>query len=209
MAKRFFDIVFSLLAIAFASPLMFGAALAIALSSPGPILYRARRAGLGGIPFTMHKFRTMHHNRPSAGPVITSVNDPRTFAVGRMLRKFKIDELPQLFDVLRGEMSIVGPRPEDPAIVERYYTPEHRRTLNVKPGITSAGAIWGYRNEAAITSFGGAEEEYAAKVLGPKLAIEQAYLDSRPTLLSDLGIITRTLAQIVSNALSRDAPRAG
>src|SRR5260370_33124650 len=110
------DLILSSVALICLSPLFLLVAAGIRLSSPGPILYRAKRVGIGGRIFTMYKFRTMHVNRGSAGSCITAQNDSRVFAFGSWLRYLKIDELPQLVNILRGEMSIVGPPPEDPKI---------------------------------------------------------------------------------------------
>src|ERR671923_1545938 len=123
MAKRLIDIVLAGVGLALAAPVLALAALGIRLSSPGPVFYRARRAGRAGSCFTMYKLRTMHQRRPGQASRITGQDDPRVFPLGALLRRTKIDELPQLFNVLRGDMSIVGPRPEDPAIVARHYTP--------------------------------------------------------------------------------------
>src|SRR6266446_6003127 len=143
MAKRLFDICVAAAALIVGAPLLGLAALGIRLASRGPILYRATRIGLRGRRFTMYKLRTMHVAR-AAGPLITGTDDPRVFAWGRLLRHTKIDELPQLWNVLRGDMAIVGPRPEDPAIVERYYSAADFGTLNVRPGLASPGSLFHY-----------------------------------------------------------------
>lgn len=137
MLKRIFDCLFAASVLVITAPVVLLSMLAVKLTSPGPVLYRARRAGLGGKPFSMLKIRTMHQNADTVGPKITAEHDVRTFRVGRLLRKLKIDELPQFWNVLRGDMSVVGPRPEDWDIVERHYTAEQRRTLEVRPGIFS------------------------------------------------------------------------
>ncbi len=134
-AKRALDIAISAIALMFVSPVLAVAALAIEMSSPGPALFRQRRVGLNGRQFDMYKFRTMHVESPKYAQSPIHGSDPRITGVGRVLRHLCIDELPQLVNVLRGEMSLVGPRPEMPFIVERYE-PEHRRRLAVKPGIT-------------------------------------------------------------------------
>src|SRR5437763_11728518 len=116
MVKRLLDVVLSGVGLALVAPVLAIAALGIRLASPGPVLYRARRVGRAGAPFTMYKLRTMHQRRPGRASRITGQDDPRVFPLGALLRRTKIDELPQLFNVLRGDMSIVGPRPEDPDI---------------------------------------------------------------------------------------------
>jgi lipopolysaccharide/colanic/teichoic acid biosynthesis glycosyltransferase len=135
--KRLLDIVLSIVALVVAGPIILLGALAVKLTSPGPAFYRARRAGLGGRPFFMYKLRSMRIGADTADRKITDENDDRTTTVGRILRKCKIDELPQFWNVLRGDMSIVGPRPEDLDIVAHHYTPTMRRALDVRPGIAS------------------------------------------------------------------------
>ncbi len=141
MIKRLFDIVFASLGLLISFPVVAIAACGIRLSSPGPIFYLAPRVGRHGKPFVMYKLRTMRHRRHDSGSRITGVDDNRIFALGRWLRDWKLDELPQLLNVIRGEMSIVGPRPEDPEMVRLYYTAEHRQTLGVRPGLAAALAL--------------------------------------------------------------------
>jgi lipopolysaccharide/colanic/teichoic acid biosynthesis glycosyltransferase len=129
MLKRTFDLFISFLVILIALPLWLAVAVAIKLDSPGPVFYRGPRVGKDGKPFHIYKFRTMVVDAPQRGPGITQGNDPRITRVGRFLRKLKIDEMPQLINILKGEMSIVGPRPEDPRYVA-HYTPEQRRVVN-------------------------------------------------------------------------------
>ena len=144
MVKRLFDIVASLTALVVLSPALLIVAAGIRLLDGGPIFFLARRVGLNGELFTMHKFRTMRTEQGIAASIISSSGDRRVFPFGKFLRRSKIDELPQLYDVLRGKMSIVGPRPEDPAIVRDHYAPEHMETLKVRPGLASPGSIYNY-----------------------------------------------------------------
>src|SRR6266700_5724766 len=127
--KRVLDVVLSLIALVVLSPILSLAALGVWLSDRTPILYRARLTGRNGRPFTMYKLRTMRVNHGAFRSVITADQDPRVFPFGAWLRRAKVDELPQLLNIVRGEMSIVGPRPEHPRIVQQYYAPEHRRLL--------------------------------------------------------------------------------
>src|SRR2546428_11072961 len=143
MVKRPLDVALGLVGLALAARLRAAAAIGIRLWSPGPVLSRARRVGRNGAGFTMYKLRTMHQ-REGAASAIAGRNDPRVFPFGAWLRRTKIDELPQLFNVLRGDMSLVGPRPEDPAIVLRHYAPVHRETLAVRPGRASPGSTYTY-----------------------------------------------------------------
>jgi len=144
MIKRAFDIVVASILLLFTSSLILLSAIAIKLTSPGPIFYLAERAGLRGERFLMYKLRTMHVGRDSVDQRVTEENDARITKVGAILRKCKLDELPQLWNVLIGEMSIVGPRPEDWEIVQTCYTPEQMRTLDVRPGIASYAEVRWY-----------------------------------------------------------------
>src|SRR2546422_763278 len=139
MAKRLIEVVLAALAAIVAAPLVALAAVGIRLSSAGPVLYRAERVGRDRRPFIMFKLRTMHLRRRSDSSRITGARDPRVFPFGAWLRAVKVDELPQLWNVLRGEMALVGPRPEDPAIVARHYDALGRETLTVRPGLPRPG----------------------------------------------------------------------
>jgi lipopolysaccharide/colanic/teichoic acid biosynthesis glycosyltransferase len=142
--KRALDVTAAACGLLLTGPLILLGALAVKLTSPGPAFYRARRAGRGGRPFPMFKLRTMRVGSDTADRKITAAEDDRVTPVGRVLRRFKIDELPQLWNVLRGDMAVVGPRPEDWDIVRQYYTAEQRRTLDVKPGIASPADVRWY-----------------------------------------------------------------
>jgi lipopolysaccharide/colanic/teichoic acid biosynthesis glycosyltransferase len=144
MIKHLFDIVCASGALLVTWPLILIGALAVKFTSPGPAFYRAKRAGLGGKPFDMLKLRTMRVDTDTPDRRVTAERDDRITPVGALLRKFKIDELPQFWNVLRGDMSIVGPRPEDWDIVQQYYTPEQRRTLEVRPGIAALADVRWY-----------------------------------------------------------------
>lgn len=206
--KRGFDIALAVLALVLTSPVLAMAAIGIKLTSPGPILYRAKRAGLHGAPFEMLKFRSMHvgSDRSSA---ITAPGDRRVFGFGALLRKLKIDELPQFWNILTGDISVVGPRPEDPAIVARDYTDWMRETLDVRPGITGPGSVYGYIYGDALLDPADPEGSYARALLPPKLALERAYLD-RASLRGDFGYIALTAWAICAHLLGRPVglPRA-
>ena len=143
--KRLFDIFFSLLTLIVMSPILLIIAITIKLTSAGPIFYCSKRVGEKGKLFDLIKFRSMVVDAPQKGPNITRNGDNRITNIGKILRKYKLDELPQFFNVLKGDMSIVGPRPEVPAYVARY-SPEQLQVLCVKPGITSPASIK-YRDE--------------------------------------------------------------
>lgn len=137
LSKRLFDIAVSASVLLLFAPLILIGALLVKLTSPGPAFYKAKRAGLGGKPFYMLKIRSMYVNSDTVDRRITEKHDNRITPVGAILRKLKIDELPQFWNVLTGDMSIIGPRPEDWDLVENYYTPEQRLTLEIVPGLAS------------------------------------------------------------------------
>ena len=197
--KRAFDTIVSLLVITIALPLWLVVAIAIKLDSPGPVFYRGQRVGKDGKLFAIYKFRTMVVDAPNRGPGITHGADPRITRVGRFLRKLKIDEMPQLINVLKGEMSIVGPRPEDPRYVA-HYTPEQRRVLSVRPGMASPAFIK-YRHEEDLLAVAGDDLErvYLTQVLPDKLRMDMAYIDTQ-SFLGDLAILVRAAISLFTTA---------
>jgi lipopolysaccharide/colanic/teichoic acid biosynthesis glycosyltransferase len=190
---RWLDVSVSLLGLILLSPVLLLAALVVKCSSPGPVLYRARRVGKDGRLFDLYKFRSMVADADECGPKITGSGDPRVTRIGRILRRTKIDELPQLFNTLTGDMSLVGPRPEDPGYV-RSYSPEQRQVLRVKPGITSAATVL-HRHEEQMLVGSDWEEKYRTEILPAKLRIELDYL-SRRTLSQDLLILAQTVSAL-------------
>ena len=195
--KRLSDLMFAGVLLLLALPLMLFAIIGIKLNSTGPVLYYALRVGVDGNTFKMFKFRSMHEtNSENRGAVITAHDDKRVFWFGGFLRKTKIDELPQLLNVLIGNMSIVGPRPEDPKIVELYYANWMKMTLSVRPGVTSPGAIFYYAKCEDLIDKDDPEGSYATLVLPLKMAVERAYLE-RATWLSDLVCIAHTALAIL------------
>ena len=201
VAKRSLDIVLSAAALIVLLPVLLAAAVAVRLSSEGPVFYRAKRVGVGGRPFTMLKFRTMHVNH--GGHVITAQNDPRVFPVGAVLRKTKIDELPQLLNVLVGQMSIVGPRPEDPKIVDEHYTDLQRETLNVRPGLSSPGSLYYYAHGEQLLNTDDPERAYVERLLSVKLALDLVYV-REASLAYDVNVILRTIVVLVQIVLGKD-----
>jgi lipopolysaccharide/colanic/teichoic acid biosynthesis glycosyltransferase len=201
MVKRTLDILMATAGLILAAPVIAPAMLAIKLASPGPALFRAERMGRDGRPFRMVKLRTMHV-RCEADSEITAPGDARIFAFGRVLRLTKIDELPQLWNVLKGDMSLVGPRPEAVAIVERDYHGWMLDTLKVRPGITSPGAIFGYTHGDALLDPADPEGSYARDQLPAKLAIELAYIE-RANIVRDIAVMLRTVSTIVQIAAGR------
>ncbi len=194
MIKRLFDIVFATFALLVTWPLILIGAAAVKLTSPGPAFYRAKRAGLRGKPFQMYKLRTMRAGMDASDRRVTEENDDRITPVGRFLRKFEIDELPQFWNVLKGEMSVVGPRPEDWDIVEKCYTPRQRRTFQVRPGVVSPFDVHWYPD---ITYHdppppGVSLQEYYLKRHMPiQLAEAMDYIEHQ-SLLLDLQVIMQT-----------------
>jgi lipopolysaccharide/colanic/teichoic acid biosynthesis glycosyltransferase len=200
--KRLFDVVAAAAALIVLSPIFLIAALSIRLSSRGPVFYRATRAGRNGKPFVMHKFRTMRIDQVNRASAITAAGDDRVFAAGRWLRALKFDELPQLYDILRGEMSLVGPRPEALEIVRDHYAPEHRETLAVRPGLASPGSIYNYTHGEKLIGKENPERDYLEKLLPLKLALDEVYV-RQAGFVYDLRIIFRTLIVIALIALGK------
>jgi lipopolysaccharide/colanic/teichoic acid biosynthesis glycosyltransferase len=207
MMRRFADIVVALITLSLLSPLFLVVILAVMIGSPGNPFYGGWRSGKDGARFRMWKFRTMVTGADRLGGAITAQRDSRVTTIGRFLRATKIDELPQFFNLLIGELTLVGPRPEDPNIVERY-TPEQKETLKVKPGITGPGQLYYTTDQAAtIPDSVPAEEYYIEHLLDPKLRIDLEYLKRR-TAWSDCGVVLQTVAvmfRALANALRSDA----
>ena len=192
--KRFFDIVVSAAALVVFAPLMLVLAAWVRLNSEGPVFYRGVRAGRGNRPFEMLKFRTMVVNADRIGGPTTGHGDPRVTASGAFLRRFKLDELPQLINVLRGDMSLVGPRPQVLSYTNRYEG-EHRDILRVRPGITDWASIWN-ADEAAVLA-GAADPDHAYDVLinPTKLQLQLRYVHDH-SVGTDLRILYCTLRRI-------------
>ena len=201
MLKRIFDISMSVLALIVLAPLMLLAAIGIKLTSPGPVIYKAQRAGRNNSRFVMYKFRTMHvvQNLKSS---ITAHGDPRIFPFGSLLRKLKIDELPQLFNIVLGHMSIVGPRPEAADIVDRDYQAWMMETLDMAPGLASPGSIFGYTHGEEMIGAEDPEGDYRDKLLPIKLSLELIYVRNAG-FFYDLQIIVRTVIAIIQIALGK------
>jgi lipopolysaccharide/colanic/teichoic acid biosynthesis glycosyltransferase len=206
MVRRLFDLTLAIPALIVIAPVMLIAAMAIKRSSRGPVFYRAARIGRQGRVFTMFKLRTMHV-RPVAGSSITSADDPRVFRVGRWLRALKIDELPQLLNIVRGEMSVVGPRPEAPDIVARHYSAEDMRSLEVRPGLTSPGSIFYYTHGEQLLADGEAEQFYVERLLPLKMKLDLEYIQ-RASVVSDLFVVLRTGAVLAMKLIRRSSRKA-
>jgi lipopolysaccharide/colanic/teichoic acid biosynthesis glycosyltransferase len=193
LVKRVFDAGVALVGLVLLAPVFAAVAGAVKLTSPGPVFHVALRVGRGGRPFRLLKFRSMRSDAAETGPAITRAADARVTAVGRVLRRFKLDELPQLINVLKGDMSLVGPRPEDARYVASY-TEEQRRVLSVRPGITSPASIR-YRHEETLLVGEDWERQYLTAVMPEKIRIDLAYLEQR-TFLRDLAILWGTFLAV-------------
>jgi lipopolysaccharide/colanic/teichoic acid biosynthesis glycosyltransferase len=191
MVKRLFDLIVALVSLIVLVPLFLIVGFLIKLDSPGPIFYKGDRIGKDGVLFKIYKFRTMVVNADRMGAALTQDGDPRVTRVGRILRKWKIDEIPQLLNVLSGEMSVVGPRPESPNYVE-HYTPEQRQVLQVKPGMTGLTQVRFRHEETLLSRCTNIEEEYIAKIMPHKLALDLKYIEDQSMLL-DVQLIIQTL----------------
>lgn len=194
MAKRAFDILVSFIALLILLPLLFLLALGVALGSPGGAFFRQTRVGKGGRPFQLLKFRSMRPGSEAQGQITVGGRDPRITGIGQFLRKSKLDELPQLWNVLIGDMSIVGPRPEVPKYVA-LYTPEQRKVLSVRPGITGLASIAYINENEVLGRSADPERTYIEEVMPAKLALDLEYV-GRAGVLTDLGIIGRTIARL-------------
>jgi lipopolysaccharide/colanic/teichoic acid biosynthesis glycosyltransferase len=192
MAKRLFDVLFSAGTLIVLLPLLLAVAVWIKLDSPGPVFFRQVRVGRGGRPFKIYKFRSMRIDAQARGPQITVGEDARITRSGALIRKFKIDELPQFINVLFGDMSLVGPRPEVPRYVGLYPPDVRDLVLSVRPGITDLASI-AYRDESDLLGRSAdPERTYVEEVLPAKLALCERYVRER-SFFGDLAIIGRSM----------------
>jgi len=192
MAKRLFDLVVAGLALVLLSPLLLGIALWIRFDSPGSALYRQERVGRFGRLFRIHKFRTMSEAGPTGALQITVGADPRITRAGRALRRTKLDELPQLWDVLVGDMSLVGPRPEVPKYVALYPVALRDKVLSVRPGMTDRASIEYREENELLARAADPERAYIDVVMPAKLRYAAEYVDRR-SMWSDLRLIGATV----------------
>lgn len=196
VAKRAFDICLSAVGLGIALPLIGACMLAIRLDSPGPIFYRQLRAGKHGQPFFIYKLRTMRIGADRSGLLVTALHDSRVTRVGRTIRKYKLDEIPQLLNVLVGHMSLVGPRPEALKYIDRYPQAARQKMLSVRPGLTDPVTL-DLINEAELLSRSPDPERYYHEVLIPAKAEGYSkYVDTR-TFLGDIWILALTLLRIL------------
>lgn len=201
MWKRLFDITFSTLGFLAVLPVLMVISLLIRRSSPGPVFYRGERVGRFGKPFRIFKFRTMVTDADRLGPLATPDNDPRVTALGKLLRKYKLDELPQLLNVLRGEMSLVGPRPEA-ALYHVYYTEdEKKKILSIRPGMTDYGSLTFHDEGKLLEGSKDPVMDYIRKVKNEKVKLQMKYIEEQSVWL-DFKIILQTIWTVFKSRLS-------
>jgi lipopolysaccharide/colanic/teichoic acid biosynthesis glycosyltransferase len=200
--KRTFDLIVAAAGLLALAPLMAGLAIAVKLSSPGPVFYRGVRTGRRGQPFRIFKFRSMIADGEQRGGTTTGRDDPRVTPLGRVLRHTKLDELPQLINVLAGDMSLVGPRPEVAEYTDAY-TADERRILSVRPGITDLASLR-FNNLEEVVGSDDPDETFRRKVLPEKIALRLKYVDER-SLAGDLAILARTAAVVLAKPFRRAA----
>jgi lipopolysaccharide/colanic/teichoic acid biosynthesis glycosyltransferase len=199
--KRAFDLVAALLGLASLAPLFLVVAIWIRLDSPGPVFFRQERVGKGFRRFRIYKFRTMVADAAHKGPSITWGADSRITSVGRFLRRTKIDELPQLINVVNGQMSLVGPRPEVPEYVDAFLD-DFAEILSVRPGITDAASLQ-FRDESTILgAFPNPEQIYVTSILPAKISLAKEYVRQSSSVLSDIRVIRDTLSSILRGTIS-------
>lgn len=193
-ARRSLDLCVAVMALVVLLPLWLLIAALVRITSPGPVLYIAPRVGKDGVPFHMYKFRSMYVGSDTRQPGVTAADDPRITRVGRMLRATKLDEIPQLLNVIRGEMSLVGPRPEAPEYVSQYDS-RQRHVLSVRPGVTGPTQLV-FRDEERLLRYEDADRVYRSTLLPQKLEMDLRYLEHR-TVLSDLRVLMSTVGKVV------------
>jgi len=196
VAKRLFDIVLASLGVVLILPLLAVLALWIKLDSPGPVFFRQERVGRHGVPFRIHKLRSMRVAQDAAAPQVTVGDDVRITRAGRFIRRHRLDELPQLIDVLAGSMSLVGPRPEVPRYVAQYPADLRDKVLSVRPGITDPASLEFLDEAAMLAAAVDPEREYVEAVLPVKLRLAAQYVD-QASLRRDVQVLLATLRLLV------------
>jgi len=195
MAKRLFDILVSFFGLIFFSPLFLIIAVLIKLDSEGPVFYRGLRVGEKGRLFRIFKFRTMVENAEELGGPSTAGDDPRLTKIGKFLKKYQLDELPQLINVLRREMSLVGPRPEVKIYVDMMSEEERNTILSIKPGMTDLASLWNFHESEILKGSPNPEKTYMEKIRPQKIKLQLEYVKNRAFLL-DLKIILKTIIKL-------------
>ena len=195
MAKRIFDILFSIVGLIFVSPLLLTICILIKHEDGGPVFYRGLRVGKKGTLFKIYKFRSMVVNAEKIGGSSTADDDPRITKIGKFVRKYKLDELPQFINVLKGEMSFVGPRPE----VQHYvnmFTKEEKSILMVSPGITDWASLWNSDEGAILAGSPDPERTYMEEIRPEKIRLQLKYVKER-SFFTDISIILQTIGKVI------------
>ena len=195
MLKWLFDVLFSVFGLIITSPVLAVVALAIKISSPGPVFFRGERIGKKGKPFRIFKFRTMVENAEELGGPSTASDDPRLTKIGLFLKKYQLDELPQLINVLKGEMSFVGPRPEVPFYINMMTEKERNTILSIKPGMTDFASLQNFHEGEVLKGSLDPEKTYMEKIRPTKIKLQMEYVKNRSFLL-DLKIIVKTIIKV-------------
>jgi len=195
MIKRIFDVIISLIGLILLLPLFFIIALLIKLDSEGPVFYRGERVGRFGKPFRIFKFRTMVKNAEKLGGPSTSADDPRLTKFGKFLKKYQLDELPQLINVIKGEMSLVGPRPEVKMYVDMMSNEKRKTILSIKPGMTDLASLWNFHESDVLKGSPDPEKTYQEEIRPKKIQLQLEYVKNRSFWL-DLKIILKTILKI-------------
>ena len=196
MGKRIFDLIFSMIALLILLPAFILISILIKMNDRGPVFYRGVRVGRYGKLFRIYKFRTMIVNAEKVGGPSTPDGDPRITRVGKLLRKYKLDELPQIINVIKGEMSLVGPRPEVPKYVE-MFTEEEKRILQVRPGITDWASLWNPDEGAILKNSKDPEKKYVEEIRPKKLKLQLYYVNNRSFFI-DIKIIFLTILSVIT-----------
>lgn len=195
---RLFDIIFSVTGLILLFPLMLLIALMIPFDSAGPVIFRQWRVGKSNIDFRLFKFRTMRINADKQGLITIGMKDPRVTRLGILLRRYKLDELPQLFNVLKGQMSLVGPRPEVRRYAELFSPAEQMIVLSVKPGITDVASIEYSLENELLSNVSDPEQYYVNEVLPAKIKLNLIFIEN-PTFTNYLKIILKTIGKVISH----------
>jgi len=195
MAKRLFDIIFSFFGLILVFPLFFVIMVLIKITSTGPVFYRGVRIGTYRKPFRIFKFRTMVENAEALGGHCTASDDPRLTKIGKFLKRYQLDEMPQLINVLKGEMSLVGPRPEVKMYVDMMPESERKTILSVRPGMTDLASLWNFHEGEILKGSPDPEKTYMEKIRPTKIKLQLEYVKNRSFWL-DLKIILKTILKI-------------
>ncbi len=193
--KRLFDIILSLFGLIITSPFLIIIALAIKIGSVGPIFFKGERIGRFGKPFKIYKFRTMVVDAEKMGGPSTAIDDPRLLKIGKFLKKYQLDELPQLINILKGEMSFVGPRPEVPFYVDMMTEEEKKIILSIRPGMTDIASLWNFHEGEVLKGSLDPEKIYMEKIRPEKIRLQIEYVKNR-SFWFDIKIIIRTILKI-------------